>query len=776
MIISLREATLATGGGKAVGLGRLVEAGFPVPDGFVISAEVYRQAVANLDLADLLARGGAGAVRDAVEAQALPEQVVAPIREYLAAWGGDVAVAVRSSATAEDLPEASFAGQQDTFLGVVGVDAVCAAVRSCWASLWTNRAVNYRQRHNIDHTEVAIAVIVQRLIDATTAGVLFTVDPISGAEETVINASWGLGESVVAGAVTPDDYRVSGNHISVQVGAKQSRLDRSGSQTIRTETPNEVGKRCLTDDQVRELAAVGREVHEYFAMPMDVEWAYDDQLWLLQARPITTIPAKTDTSSIAEKPGRKPSRLARIFRQDLVEHYPGPYPLDLLAITRVHRQLQFGMAQIGVYSTPITELIEMSDDGTITVAYPQVRFSPKLLRLLNYPSPDPDDWPTVEQEFRKRLTAIGIPADDAPHTTIIDALDRTLALVDDIARTRFLDYLGPAMLLSIRLKAMLKLARRADLTPYDLLGQLDYTTTVINRELQRLAALSPESESTCAEITQFLDSYGANTSKMYLPFSQRSWRENLEQLSHTLAAIRRQSVPEHNPPSHDDLIASITKRLPRFTRSKFKLMVQRWRAGHIAREASLYMIEEAYVQARVLMDILANRMYKNGYLNQASDIKLLTFAEVTAALNQELTIEHVQKLIALRHRHRPEAAARWWGNAAPTRLEGEATLTGTPGSPGRASGPARIITSTADFYRLQPGDVLICQYTDPTWTPLFSLACAVVADTGGQLSHAAIVAREYAIPAVMGTQNATSTLTDGQIVTVDGTKGTITLT
>lgn len=259
-------------GGKAANLGELIGAGFRVPDGFCVGTAAYRAATGGrLPTSPPV---DAAAVRSAVLAAPMPEPVAAAIRERYARLGSDVPVAVRSSATAEDLPGASFAGQQDTYLNVVGIDAVLDAVHRCWASLWTDRAVAYRATQGID-TEVALAVVLQRMVDARAAGVLFTADPITGRRrQAVIDAAPGLGEAVVSGSVDPD-------HVVVD----------TASGRILRRTVGGSGRFCLTDGEVRELAGLGDRVEAAFGAPQDIEWAFDGsgELWLTQSRPITTL-------------------------------------------------------------------------------------------------------------------------------------------------------------------------------------------------------------------------------------------------------------------------------------------------------------------------------------------------------------------------------------------------------------------------------------------------------------------------------------------------------
>jgi pyruvate,water dikinase len=297
-------------GGKSANLARLAAAGFPVPAGFTVATSAYEQfAAANAiaavirsapdgsDVAETDAR--AAAVRTAVESGALPSAIADAITRAYAALGAGARVAVRSSGTAEDLGEASFAGQHDTFLDVCGPDAVLDAVRRCWMSLWTDRAVAYRARRGFDESAIGIAVTVQRMVAAEVAGVLFTANPVSTAtSEIVVNATWGLGESLVSGQVSPDEYVLCARTLEARrrlIGTKELRIDRdpkaaSGTST-RPTTEAERASACLTDAQLAELASLGLAVAEcYDGLPTDIEWALEDGAFaLLQARPITGV-------------------------------------------------------------------------------------------------------------------------------------------------------------------------------------------------------------------------------------------------------------------------------------------------------------------------------------------------------------------------------------------------------------------------------------------------------------------------------------------------------
>ena len=301
-------------GGKAANLGELISAGLPVPDGFCLTTNAYKEATAGIrdgalrqlgdvqktsqgptDQAAALA-AMAGKVREAIRGIPVPPHIAAAVEQAYSALGHDVPVAVRSSATAEDLPFASFAGQQDTYLNVLGVEALVEAVRNCWASLWTDRAVAYRAALGIAPHEVALAVVIQRMVDAAAAGVMFTANPLTGRRrEVVIDAAPGLGEAVVSGAVNPDHFVVdtaTNRVLDRKFGDKRvavRSLPGGGTETRTVQDGTDASS--LTDAQALELAALGLQAERHFGAPQDTEWAIDagGAFWLTQSRPVTTL-------------------------------------------------------------------------------------------------------------------------------------------------------------------------------------------------------------------------------------------------------------------------------------------------------------------------------------------------------------------------------------------------------------------------------------------------------------------------------------------------------
>jgi pyruvate,water dikinase len=310
-VVRLRDLdakALPMAGGKAANLGELIRAGLPVPDGFCVTTDAYGDVAAAAGLVEIIDRFAvptpvdesrgielARRARDRILATPTPPDVVEAIAAAYRDLGGNTSVAVRSSATAEDLPFASFAGQQDTYLGIVGEDAVLDAVHRCWASLWTDRAVVYRMRNHVDHAGTRLAVVVQRMVDAEVAGVLFTADPVTGhRRHTVIDAGPGLGEAVVSGAVNPDHFVVdsrSGVVLERAPGDKRLAIrPRAGGGTDAVPLPGSTAP-CVSDAQLHELVDLGARVQEHYGHPQDLEWAIDRDgvLWLTQARPITTL-------------------------------------------------------------------------------------------------------------------------------------------------------------------------------------------------------------------------------------------------------------------------------------------------------------------------------------------------------------------------------------------------------------------------------------------------------------------------------------------------------
>jgi rifampicin phosphotransferase len=776
------QADLAQAGGKGANLGELVRAGLPVPDGFVVTTDAYTSVISPLDLkiSERAAAGQGAAIRTDVEATTMPTNIRIAVADAYARLGAGP-VAVRSSATAEDLPRAAFAGQQDSYLNVVGEAAVIDAVRRCWASLWTDRAIAYRNRIKIDPDDVAIAVVVQRMINADFAGVMFTADPVSGDRETImVDASTGLGEAVVSGLVTPDHYLLNdqGQVRSFQPGD----LDRA---------------QRLPDVVLAELTRLGVVVAKHFDRPQDIEWAYaDDQIWLLQARPMTALPPPPLKLNAAQR------RLGSI----LLDYLPvRPYPIDMSTwipygpaglMARVVGR--FGFRDVFEGFLPedengiVDRLVPRAPHPTFGVLLAPWRTATLAHRY------DPRHW-TDDARFSDFLARVhNLAAQDLttmPWPWLKTMPRQALDSVSPIGDLR-IDYLPRTGLALLRLSLALRLLGRSASLANLIVAHT--RTTDANRTLEALAAqahedpqlrhavnsLDPKSLSAFpkfeSEFHAYLAEFGHRetvTPVLVTPPTQSEAPETVLALIKVLAAER-----PRRPEDTDRALQELLKH-PLLRGRRQRAMIKRWvedaRAGMAFREDNhFYFLLPLPILRRSLLE-MGSRLLAVGVLDKPEDVFHLRLEELEA-IEDPATLadpEGLRATVLRRSARRDElAGVRLIDPTAvfPRRDSGDALVTGTPSSSGSATGPVRVIREPAEFSRLAAGDVLVCPYTNPAWTTLFQRAAAVVVDAGGPASHAAIVAREYGIPAVMGTAIGTSVLTDGQLVTVDGSTGRVT--
>ena len=323
----LKKEDVDIAGGKGANLGELTQAGIPVPPGFVITSATYQKFMDEtgitqeiMDILDALdvnhnkeLQESARKIKKIITETEIPDEITNLIIEAYNALchrigKEDAFVAVRSSATAEDLPEASFAGQQDTYLNVKGPEDMIKYVRKCWASLFEARAIFYREENNFDHSKVYIAVVVQEMVDAEKAGVMFTVHPSTGEEKILIEGAWGLGEGVVSGTVTPDTYwmdKATGEILEKQISEKKTMFQKKSEdgQTVQAPVPEDLkNKRVLSDDELARLVALGKKIQEHYQFPQDTEWAIENgKIFMLQSRPVTTLDMGTAQGETLEE-------------------------------------------------------------------------------------------------------------------------------------------------------------------------------------------------------------------------------------------------------------------------------------------------------------------------------------------------------------------------------------------------------------------------------------------------------------------------------------------
>ena len=827
-----KSTDLALAGGKGANLGELLHAGFAVPPGFVITTAAYdlllQTGVLQARLNDLLASLATTdpstlaqvcrRMSQAFASVSFPSSLASQIVDAYRRLGG--AVAVRSSATAEDLPGAAFAGQQETFLNIIGELALLEAVRGCWASLWSERAVLYRLRQNLDQTNVKLAVVVQQMVPANVAGVMFTAHPVTGArDQLVIDASPGLGEAVVSGLVTPDHFVLDKRSRRLKIHSLGRRevifRPRAGGGTEQI-TPASVDPPAavLPPSVVRQLARLGAAIERHYAAPQDIEWAWimdpvkTGKLFILQARPMTALPEPLKISA--------PMRLVIPM---LAEMWPvRPYPLDLTTFTGALERAvgNFLVVLIGK-SAPDPDKALVEDDGVVVrFEPPEVHPSPGMLiaslrTFWRTRHADPARWqadPLLAEVIThaRRLEALDLPA--LTWSQNIETMHELLALIPRVMQLR--EHYFPQALLGLgSLWLLLALARRRACLSA-LLGGVETKTTETNRLLETLAtqirtdpllqdifARSPSAGLQPAlqesqpgrdfleRFAAFLSEYGHR--EIALTISQGAWRDRPEIVLDLLKVMAATPAPQADSyqawkRTRDDLLAhSLLGARP--VRRLFLRALLNARCLIQIREDTHFYATLVLPSLRQVALELGRRLERLGGLVSASDVLHLRLEELETLGEPwppaKATLAQIRLLVARRQAKRQSLASSPLIDPRLLAVEsrarpGEAVLlNGTPGSPGLAGGPARVICDASEFGKLQPGDVLVAPVTNPAWTPLFLHAAAVVVDTGGSASHAAIVAREYGIPAVMGTLNGTQQLVDGQYIQVDGSRGLV---
>ncbi|RBQ20408.1 phosphoenolpyruvate synthase [Spongiactinospora rosea] len=791
------RADIALAGGKGANLGELIRAGFPVPGGFVVTTEAYAAVAPGTSGLD------GAALRARFESLTVPDDLRAQIaRAY--ADAGRPPVAVRSSATAEDLPGAAFAGQQDTYLNVIGETALIDAVRRCWASLWTDRAIAYRDRRGIAHDEVRIAVVVQRMIDAELAGVMFTADPVTGRRDrTVIDASGGLGEAVVSGLVTPDHYVLDprGRLHEFAAGRREVVVrSTAGGGVAHSSGESAAPAERLPRAALAELARLGARAARHFGTPQDIEWAYaDGRLSLLQARPMTALPP----------PPIRLGPAGRRLAATLLEMLPvRPYPIDMTTwIPHGPAGLMARLTEyFGVRGAFEGFLVE--EDGVVTRLAPStprptigvLRAPYRLFSLAR--RYDPARWTEDPRFAAWRSSADRLAAEDLaamPWARLIRVPRQALDLVRPLLgmRTSYLPGVGRSL---VRLLLTLAGLRRRKMFG-DLVLGADTRTAAANRALAALAepvradaGLRDAVEAAdldrlkgydafWADFTDFLREYGHRETASPILVTPPTWGEVPEVV---LGLIK---VLAADPPAATDRAGEALARLldhPRLRRDpgrreRVLRQVLAARAGMAFREDThFYFTKPLPVLRRALLEI-GRRLCEVGVLDDAEEVFHLRLEELEEIADPQVLKGaaggRLRSAVRARAARRAELAGVPLLDPAlihPPRDHGDALVSGTPAGGGSATGPVRIVREPAEFGRLAGGDVLVCPYTNPSWTPLFQRAAAVVVDSGSAASHAAIVAREYGIPAVMGTGRGTAVLKDGQLVTVDGRTGRVT--
>lgn len=841
----IKKEDVMTAGGKGANLGEMTAAGITVPGGFVVTADAYKAFIKENHLEEMFRKelteagndeakllDAAKKFRHAISEGKLPEEVEKAVREKYAQLGEQARVAVRSSATAEDLPDASFAGQQETYLNVRGAEAVLTQIRNCYASLWGNRAVCYRSNQGYDQLSVALAVVIQKMVESEKAGVLFTVNPINqNPDEMQINASYGLGESVVSGKVTADSYLCDkqGKVKSCQIGSKETQIIYADTQGTAAPanaqcTPDDVitsdaqkttgdaadtkevavsekmqKARCLNDEEIAVLCAEALHIEKHYGCPMDIEWAIaGGSVYILQARAITTL--HTDNAEEQKiiagyLEGMQITGKARANMAFQLEKMPFAYrPLDYDYIIKINRQKAKIFQENGII---LTSDPRIDDDGIQTLPTSRIKINGGIfklfgtLKLLKNFAVCAEKCRTFLAEYEDEIGKMRqIDFEQKNIKECGEFLSYTLNLIGRLAYDRFKYALFPSFIARDMEKAVQKVDK--SYTKFDLFWGLNNKTSEVTRDIAELAGKIKEDKALAADLLQ-----GANYQTLYKKYPEmqsafdsflqkngyksdyncycvdaRTLLENPDRLLHILQPLVASTETASGEKEQD--FGKLMEQLKAIYGSKYPALKERiedFRYFHVVREETQYLWETVFYYVRKCLErtnmlLLSDTDYEHGVAN--------LFAEELIAACERGSLSESDKVKIERRNSKHPLAQKVWDASKLLVFDADGdVLKGVSGSTGTAIGKVCIIHGPEEFYKMQKGDVLVCQLTDPEWTPLFNLASAVVADTGSSLSHAAIVAREYGIPAVLGVGFATTRFKDGDTIKVDGDKGEV---
>jgi pyruvate,water dikinase len=857
----LDRTTLARVGGKGANLGELSRIpGISVPDGFCVTTEAFARIRGDIpsmrerldrlsglqaDQRDEL-RAQSAEIRRELEAAVVPEDMRDEIRRAVARLGEDSAYAVRSSATAEDLPTASFAGQQDTYLNVIGTDEIVRHVRRCWASLYTERAVTYRIRNGFDHRSVRLAVVVQKMVFPAVAGILFTADPISSHRKvSSIDASFGLGEAVVSGRVTPDVYRVrAGAIVDKKVSAKSLAVVAQAGGGTREQpiSAEQQQRQALTDEQIVRLERIGRTIEAHFERPQDIEWCLvDDTFYVVQSRAITTLfplPQRAD-------------RVNRVYisvgHQQMMTDAMKPLGLSVFQLAAMSPMVAAG----GRLFVDVTErLASPARNNMLDVIGPSL-VRDALVTVIErgdfLPEVPVDNRPPMKIRSHKGLSAADLAATVSKQPQLVSSLVEVSAravtelaatiqtlsgpalfdfIVEDIGRMKqllteprnmaaIMAGINASAWINEHVNAWLGDKNAADtvartlppnttsemglalldvadvIRPYP--AVVDYLRQVTGeRFLDGLSAIEGGPEARDA-IVAFLDTYGMRCAGE-IDVTRDRWSEKpstlipvlLGNVKNVAQGVGRASFVQRREEAlvqEHDLLERL-RALPdgeqRAADTEQMIALVREFMGY--REYPKYHIVSRFFVYKQALLREADALVRANVIRAREDIYFLTFDE----LHEVVRTQHLDGALLEQRRDEHRAFSRLTPPNVFT-SDGEVVagsyrrhdvpagaLVGVAASSGVIEGRARVVLRMEEA-DLGEDDILVTAFTDPSWTPLFVTIKGLITEVGGLMTHGAVIAREYGLPAVVAVEHVTTRIRDGQRIRLNGTDGYIEL-
>lgn len=849
-------------GGKALNLALMLEAGFDIPPAFAVTVSAYEEHILRTGLAERIAAivesidfddetslsEGSESIREMIGSFKPSDALEKEIGEAVSRLGGKY-YAVRSSAVAEDLPEASFAGQQDTFLNVSGEDVV-PRMLDCWASYWNERAMKYRHDTGIPHLESGIAVVVQMMVDSEVSGVMFTSDPLDGSSNIVIESSWGLGESIASGIVTPDRFRVSrdGNIISEIIRSKERGYYlRDGRNTLVEIDASEKDLPSLSHEDIAKIKNIGIALEKHFGVPQDIEWAMESgKLYILQSRAVTTLTDDAEKDEIL---------WTRAYGDEYWADATTPLFYSVMGKMLTDYVNHEGARVMGYNDIKDTELTKLHKSRVyfnswvlerVFSYYPRFIRSKELLnyfplkdqeRISGYPTDvyhtvmsqilvmlrDPDGMMTRTDKAYKTWAAEFLKkCGEFDSIDLSELSDRELVdLYEDIERNSLKHYrlirygmVSHSIMTNLMVKNWLaKWLGDTDGKIYACLisGLPDNKTVATNIGLSELAKIVRKDESmkfrlyssepkefldwmdsTDNELTPAMDAFmnefghRSNTREIMAP----RWREDREYVLNVVRLLSESDLDlkKMEITCHEDrelmektVIDRIKHTRGGYLKAKLFGKVLGLAQTYLAfRENQRFYLDHILFRQRLMILEIGRRLSGRSLIPDRNDVFFLFDDEMFGMLDGIIP-ENIEKHLAERkmefHRYKSVLPPKFLKNGIDfddtVVTEGQNAIYGAAASPGTFTGTARVIDSIKGLSTVRDGDILVTSNTDPGWTAVFSRLGALVTETGGILSHGAVISREYRIPAVTAVKNATAMIRTGQKITVDGNEGVI---
>lgn len=857
-------------GGKGLNLAELTKLeGVQVPEGFCVTTEGYQKAIEQDEaydtllhqLAELKAENReqiseiSSKIRQTIMNLGMPFDVMEAVTRYLSLYGEEHAYAVRSSATAEDLPHASFAGQQESYLNIIGTEKILQHIQQCWASLFTERAVVYRMQNGFDHRQVYLSVIVQRMVIPQSSGIMFTADPISGNRKVLsIDAGFGLGEALVSGLITPDCYKVKeGKIVDKRIGVKKIAiygLKEGGTETLHID-PEHDKTPSLTDEQILQLNRIGRKIEAYYGQPQDIEWCLaEGELYIVQSRPITTLFPVPEEGELENRV------YVSVGHQQMMTDPMKPLGLSFFLLTTPAPMRKAG-GRLFVDVTPMLSSPASREAVINTLGKSDPLIKDALLTIIERgdflkPLPDeshepnPDKNPGISTDNNMPLPDLSPSPKEMDPSIVSDLIQKSEASIEELKRkidtktgTDLLDFIledfgelrknlfnpksmeiiMPAMdaafWINEKMNRWLGEKNAADTLSQSVSGNITSDMglallevadvirpypQVIEYLKQAKDDFSPDElleleggKETVDALQGFLRKYGMRCAGE-IDVTRTRWSEkpailvplilgNIRNFEAGASQRKFEQGRQEALAKEQELLYRL-KQLPdgeqKAAETKQKIDLIRNFSGF--REYPKYdMIHRYFIYKQALLKE-ADRLVQAGVLHDQEDMYYLTFEELQEVVRTRKLNNEIIRIRKEQYKYYEKLTPPRVLTSDGEMMEGKYHREGLPAgaiaglavSSGIIEGRARVILNMEEA-DLEEGDILVTTFTDPSWTPLFVSIKGLVTEVGGLMTHGAVIAREYGLPAVVGVGDATKLIRDGQRIRVNGTEGYIEL-